>query len=164
MSLLKIIGIAVSAFLLGFGAYAGLLKLLRLTPVNIEEYIKSESHQNEINKYTKNINKLKKIHQDEIAILTKKEMFGIKVLDATYGGNRGKPRGNVTRFVKSQCDTLQECNYYINHYEIGDPAPMQAKDFLVRWNCGDLPRILAKKVEAEATFKFIKISCKDSEL
>lgn len=63
----------------------------------------------------------------------------ISITDATYGANcPAVPFGNVTQQVRSSCEGRSgDCNYYVSHHILGDPAPGCAKDFEVRYRCGD---------------------------
>jgi hypothetical protein len=61
----------------------------------------------------------------------------IYVVSATYGGNCGVPRGNVTGHVAGVCNGQRVCPYTVHHRIIGDPRPGCPKDFVVRWVCGD---------------------------
>jgi hypothetical protein len=61
----------------------------------------------------------------------------IYVISATYGGNCGVPRGNVTGHVAGVCNGQRVCPYTVHHRIIGDPRPGCPKDFVVRWVCGD---------------------------
>jgi len=61
----------------------------------------------------------------------------IYVISATYGGNCGVPRGNVTGHVAGACNGQRVCPYTVHHQIIGDPRAGCPKDFVVRWACGD---------------------------
>jgi hypothetical protein len=60
----------------------------------------------------------------------------ITVTSATYGGNCGQPKGNVTGFLASACNGKSSCDYEIHWETIGDPAFGCQKDFSVEWTCG----------------------------
>jgi hypothetical protein len=82
----------------------------------------------------------------------------IRVQDATYGGNVGASYGNATRSVSRQCDGRSSCDYYISVNELGDPAWGQAKDFQVRWACGN-GRPLSQYVRPEANGQHVYLAC-----
>ena len=63
--------------------------------------------------------------------------FRIYVVSATYGGNCGAPRGNVTFAVAEACNGRRVCPYAVDFRVLGDPARGCPKDFTVRWVCGD---------------------------
>src|SRR5947208_16601823 len=76
----------------------------------------------------------------------KRQLPTIKILEATYGGNcQNVPKGNVTRFVASECNDKSMCNYRIYYKNMdGDrpascerifPCAMPAEDFSsdARW-------------------------------
>ncbi|MBM4271185.1 MAG: hypothetical protein FJ139_03365 [Deltaproteobacteria bacterium] len=63
----------------------------------------------------------------------------IKVISATYGGNCGAPRGNVTRHLAESFDGKTACEYVIDFRTLGDPAPGCAKDYFAEWQCGRVP-------------------------
>jgi len=60
---------------------------------------------------------------------------GIQIASATYGGNVGAPSGNATASIGSACDGTSSCMYGVNYLVLGDPAPNQAKDFVINWSC-----------------------------
>lgn len=64
----------------------------------------------------------------------------LKVREATYGGNCGARRGNVTAHIAGQCDGKASCNYSVEYAVIGDPAPGCAKDYRVAYSCGPVDR------------------------
>ena len=67
-----------------------------------------------------------------------KRSNNIKILEATYGGNcKGVTKGNVTRFVASECDNQDLCNYRVYYKQLGgDPAEGCEKSFAVSYTCG----------------------------
>lgn len=66
------------------------------------------------------------------------------ILEASHGlncrshpGNKVKV-GNATEALRAICAKQgATCSYRIDSKEIGDPAPGCAKEFFVRWQCGD---------------------------
>jgi hypothetical protein len=73
----------------------------------------------------------------------------IQIQFATYGGNCGAPRGNVTGHIAQVCNGLMDCRYTIDHTVIGDPAYGCAKDYVVQYTCGNgQPRIARAEPEA----------------
>ncbi|TMJ26025.1 MAG: hypothetical protein E6G96_14860 [Alphaproteobacteria bacterium] len=80
----------------------------------------------------------------------KRQLPTIKILEATYGGNcQNVPKGNVTRFVASECNDKSMCNYRIYYKSMGEDPPASCeRNFSVRYACG---RFLKRcTVEAEA--------------
>jgi hypothetical protein len=67
----------------------------------------------------------------------KKQLPTIKILEATYGGNCKVPKGNVTRFVASQCNDKTMCNYRVYYKHLDEQPPSGCeKNFSVRYACG----------------------------
>jgi hypothetical protein len=67
---------------------------------------------------------------------------GIEVIEATYGrncANDSRPilTGNVTTFVGRACNQEDRCRYSVNVQVYGDPAPLCAKDFSIRYRCDE---------------------------
>ena len=82
----------------------------------------------------------------------------INVRWATYGGETcEQERGNVTSFIASACSGESTCNYLVDRTIIGDPAPGCAKDFRVRWKCGNEGRTAS--LGPEASGQTISLSC-----
>lgn len=71
----------------------------------------------------------------------------IEVRSAVYGANCGSS-SDVTSHVAPSCDGRFHCRYYIDHQELGDPAPGCYKDFRVRWSCGG-DRVRFRRVGGE---------------
>jgi len=82
----------------------------------------------------------------------KKPGKGIRILEATYGGNcAGVARGNVTEFVGSKCNDTNLCNYRVYYQSMGgDPASGCDKDFSVTYRCGRRSKPETCKLAAEA--------------
>jgi hypothetical protein len=74
----------------------------------------------------------------DLAAAEKKRTDGIRILEATYGGNcDGVAKGNVTRFVAATCEKTKLCNYRVYYKNMGgDPMPSCEKDFKVTYTCG----------------------------
>lgn len=61
---------------------------------------------------------------------------GISVVSATYGGNCGVAKGNVTRQLADSCNGQTFCAYTINYQALGgDPAVGCAKDYAAEYKC-----------------------------
>jgi hypothetical protein len=68
----------------------------------------------------------------------KKQLPTIRIIEATYGANcQNVSKGNVTRFVASQCNDKTMCNYrvYYKHLEEEPPSGCE-RNFSVRYACG----------------------------
>lgn len=63
----------------------------------------------------------------------------IQVIDATYGGNCGAPRGNKTSTMAFVCNYRTMCSYQVDYRIIGDPVPGCGKDYVVNYRCSDTP-------------------------
>lgn len=75
----------------------------------------------------------------------------IKVVEATYGGNCQAPKGNVTRFVATECDDKDMCNYRVYYKNLGEAPPADCeRNFSVRYTCGNISRRLVCSVEPES--------------
>ena len=61
----------------------------------------------------------------------------IQVIEATYGGNVGARRGNVTSAIAQACNGRATCTYTIDYRVIGDPVPGRGKDYRVSFRCLD---------------------------
>ncbi len=59
----------------------------------------------------------------------------IEVLFATYGGNCGAPKGNVTTQLSNACNNTNRCEYEVNYKVIGDPARGCAKTYEAEYRC-----------------------------
>jgi hypothetical protein len=77
---------------------------------------------------------------------------GIRVIEATYGGNcAGVRKGNVTQFVAAACNDKTLCNYRIYYKEMGgDPAEGCAKAFSLSYACAKSGKRERCNVAAEA--------------
>jgi hypothetical protein len=62
---------------------------------------------------------------------------GIRVLSATYGENCGATVGNSTYDVINDCSGQMSCNYVVDYTHLGDPAPGCAKQFTLKFRCGN---------------------------
>jgi len=99
---------------------------------------------------------------------------GISVREATYGQNcsgaavpagmtNTVTRGNFTRTVARACGEQDVCDFTITIEVLGDPAPLCAKDFHIRWTCPD-GRSAENTVPPEALGKTVHISCYPAQL
>lgn len=59
----------------------------------------------------------------------------IEVLHATYGGNCGAPKGNVTAHLANLCNNTNRCEYKVDFKVIGDPAPRCGKSYEAEYRC-----------------------------
>jgi len=81
---------------------------------------------------------------------------GIRVIEATYGGNcAGVRKGNVTQFVAAACNDKTLCNYRIYYKDMykdlgGDPAEGCAKAFSLSYACAKSGKRERCNVAAEA--------------
>lgn len=89
---------------------------------------------------------------------------GIRIVSATYGGNCGVAKGNVTAHIAKQCNGKSKCRYVVDHKIIGDPAYGCAKTYTVRYRCGNNPQVFEKSLPAEAGWgdKAVLLECADS--
>jgi hypothetical protein len=78
----------------------------------------------------------------------------IRIVSATYGGNCGAIKGNVTSRVAAACDGSGSCEYVVDYLLIGDPAPDCGKDFNVVYECRDGQPLVAV-LPPEAGFKSV---------
>jgi hypothetical protein len=75
----------------------------------------------------------------------------IKVIEATYGGNCQAAKGNVTRFVASECNDKDMCNYRVYYKNMEEATPSGCeRNFSVRYTCGKNSRRYVCSVEAES--------------
>lgn len=86
---------------------------------------------------------------------------GVSVESATYGGNCGVAKGNVTTHIAEQCNGKSRCQYTVDHKVIGDPAFGCAKTYVVRYRCGNNPQVFEKSLDAEAGWgdKSVLLEC-----
>jgi peptidoglycan/LPS O-acetylase OafA/YrhL len=77
---------------------------------------------------------------------------GIRVRNATYGGNCGAASGNATQDLGSNCNGKTACAYSVDVGHLGDPAPKCGKDFVASYSCFPDTMILRKNLPAEAGF------------
>ncbi len=68
----------------------------------------------------------------------KRQLPTIKILEATYGGNcKNVPKGNVTRFVASECNDKSMCNYRVYYKQMEESPPAGCeRNFSARYACG----------------------------
>ena len=92
---------------------------------------------------------------------TSDAVSSIIVLEATYGGNCGVPRGNVTQHVAKQCDGNSQCRYVPNYKVIGDPAYNCKKDYILSYRCSGDGEVREERVAPEAGWgsKAVMLSC-----
>jgi hypothetical protein len=80
-------------------------------------------------------------------------------MSATYGGNCGAPRGNVTSHLAQACNGKRSCDYVIDWRIIGDPKRFCGKDYVAEWRCGGAP-VRSASVSPEAGYqKSISLRC-----
>lgn len=85
----------------------------------------------------------------------------VDVLEGTYGGNCGAPRGNVTPDLAASCTGQVDCRYVVQVSRLGDPAAGCAKSYVAIWRCGDLPMLRRTEAPPEAgTGATIELSCR----
>jgi hypothetical protein len=81
-------------------------------------------------------------------------------MEATYGGNCGVLRGNVTQHIASVCDGRNSCTYTIDYTIIGDPKYGCAKDYSVQWTCEVGQKTYSAFASPEAGYrKTIQLTC-----
>lgn len=84
----------------------------------------------------------------------------ITVVSATYGGNVGAPKGNVTAHLAATCNGKTTCDYMISAAVIGDPVPGKAKDYKAEWTCAGTTTVKTITVPPEAGFAtVITLAC-----
>ena len=87
----------------------------------------------------------------------------IQVVAATYGGNCGQPRGNVSGYLAAACDGLRHCGYKVDYRVIGDPAYGCSKTYVAEWTCPGSPQILRVQALAEAGYgSIVQLGCPGS--
>jgi hypothetical protein len=84
---------------------------------------------------------------------------GVAVTSATYGGNCGAPRGNVTSHLAQACNGRRSCDYVIDWRIIGDPKPFCGKDYVAEWRCGGAPGRSASVSPEAGYLKSISLRC-----
>ncbi len=86
----------------------------------------------------------------------------ILISSATYGGNCGVARGNVTSHIAGQCNGKSNCRYRVDHKIIGDPAIGCAKTYTVQYRCGNSPNLYQEFLTDEAGWgdKTVKLTCR----
>jgi hypothetical protein len=89
----------------------------------------------------------------------------IAIVEATYGANcagfavpAGQQNrvkaGNATQKVNEICEAARDnCDFYVDVTELGDPAPGCGKEFLVTWRCGATGGNHSLRIAAEASGK-----------
>jgi len=86
----------------------------------------------------------------------------LTVVEATYGGNCGAPRGNVTGDVRQMCDGLDACDYVVDVAHLGDVVPTCGKSFDVRYSCPG-KGLRTQSLPGEAGFRSIaRLRCTES--
>lgn len=84
---------------------------------------------------------------------------GVVVTSATYGGNCGASRGNVTSNLAQACNGKRSCDYVIDWRIIGDTKPFCGKDYVAEWRCGDGPARSASASPEAGYLKSISLRC-----
>lgn len=74
----------------------------------------------------------------------------VDVLEGTYGGNCGAPRGNVTSDLAAACTGQIDCRYVVHVARLGDPAAGCAKSYVAVWRCGNAPVLRRAEAPPEA--------------
>ena len=74
---------------------------------------------------------------------------GILVVGATYGGNCGAQRNNVTEQLASSCNGRDECSYTVDYQVLGDPVPGCVKNYEANWRCGNNPTVRNTRTTAQ---------------
>jgi len=83
----------------------------------------------------------------------------ISVLSATYGHSCGAAEGNHTTWVEKACAGRVACAFKVSN-EHGDPSPECAKDFTVKYRCGDRPDVRKTEHGAETGENYsVQLSC-----
>jgi hypothetical protein len=111
-------------------------------------------------------------HATHAVVMLPKQIDGIDIKDATYGGNckfkrdfpfiYGVSTGNVTDSVKQKCQGKRTCNITVDAKTYGDPASGCAKDFRVTYYCSSHHEFLSSSASAEALGKNIVMDCEKS--
>jgi hypothetical protein len=96
----------------------------------------------------------------EFAVTVRHGGGGVRVIDATYGGNAGASYGNATNSVAHSCNGLYDCDYLVSVNVLGDPAYGHVKDFNVEWTCGDGGETQRAHIDAEANGVHVYLMCK----
>jgi hypothetical protein len=84
---------------------------------------------------------------------------GIRVLEATYGGNCGAGRNNAGAHIASVCNGRGECNYRVDVSLLGDPAPNCPKGYEVHYQCAAGGQALRADFSPEANLGTINLKC-----
>jgi hypothetical protein len=86
--------------------------------------------------------------------------FGLNIRSATYGANCGASPGNATKDLANSCNGRDNCNYFVDVDQLGDPAPRCGKDFQVEYSCAPATELLRKQLPGEAGLKSqLQLSC-----
>lgn len=83
----------------------------------------------------------------------------VVVTSATYGGNCGAPRGNVTQHLALACNGKSDCDYVIDWQIIGDPKRFCGKDYVAEWRCGGGPARSASVAPEAGYQKSVSLRC-----
>ena len=85
---------------------------------------------------------------------------GVRVLNATYGGNCGATVGNATKALSRACDGKGTCDYLVDVTALGDPAGGCAKAFTAQYACAPATARITKELPGEAGLKSrLVLSC-----
>jgi hypothetical protein len=89
---------------------------------------------------------------------------GIHIIQATYGSNcSGFKAGNATSAVANACTGQRErCDFTVKADQLGNPAPFCAKNFVVKWFCGNQQGKYEGMLQEEADGRSISIVCPKS--
>jgi len=84
----------------------------------------------------------------------------VEVRTAWYGESCGAIPGNVTAHVQTQCAGKDVCQYRVDTYAVGDPAPGCQKNYVVLFTCSGEPDLRLAQIGAEAQGKTITLACR----
>jgi hypothetical protein len=83
----------------------------------------------------------------------------INIDEATFGLNRGLPRGNATAHVTRWCDRARDlCDYTVDPAAFGG-AGDSASEFTVRYHCGDDGRPKVAQTNVRGVMGQLVLSC-----
>jgi hypothetical protein len=84
----------------------------------------------------------------------------LKIQSAFWGVNCGTALGDATSLMQAACDgTRATCSFVVPKVNNIDPAGGCAKDFEVRYQCGDEQKVYLSTTPGEALGKTVKIGC-----
>jgi hypothetical protein len=95
----------------------------------------------------------------------------IHIAEATYGLNcRGfvvppghvnqVKEGNATDAIAKICEkAIDNCNFYFDVADVGDPAPGCSKDLTIGWRCAADDKVRRLHIAQEAYAKPVSVTC-----